>query len=439
MAKRELGLPDAPVILSARGLAPVYNPDVVLSAFELLRERVPDAVLVLKHLGPGEPALAGRSVPPGVRVVGNVPYEQLPAYFRAADVCLSIPRSDSSPRSVWEAMACGCPCVLSDLPWTRELIEDDRHALLVSPEPEATAASLERVLTDQGLADRLRVEGRALVERHHDRNVEMNRLSDLYATVAAGRQPLRRVLMLAYAFPPLGGAGVQRTLKFVKYLPEHGWEPTVVSVRWSPYQMRDPTLAGEMPRRREGAASARAAAHPVPGDGPVEAAALDRARAFVTWPDNFQGWLPGALAVALREIRRSRPDVLYTTSAPYVSHLAGLALHRMTGIPWVADFRDEWAANPHLQAAPRALRTLSRRAERAVAASAHVVVVGRLLRHRRQPPGPQDDDHQRRRPRRPRGPARSRSAARPLPPDPRRDALRRAGLRTGPRGAAAAR
>jgi glycosyltransferase involved in cell wall biosynthesis len=187
-AKRDLGLPDAPVILSARGLAPVYNPDVVLSAFELLRERVPDAVLVLKHLSPGEPALAGRRVPPGVRIVGNVPYEQLPAYFRAADVCLSIPQSDSSPRSVWEAMACACPCVLSDLPWTRELIEDDRHALLVSTEPEATAASLERVLTDQSLADRLRIEGRALVERHHDRNIEMDRLSELYATVAAGRQ-----------------------------------------------------------------------------------------------------------------------------------------------------------------------------------------------------------------------------------------------------------
>jgi glycosyltransferase involved in cell wall biosynthesis len=102
----------------------------------------------------------------------------------------------------------------------------------------------------------------------------------------------------------------------------------------------------------------------------------ERARAYVTWPDNFQGWLPGALALALREIRRARPDVIYTTSAPYVSHLAGLALHRRTGIPWVADFRDEWAANPHLQAGPASLRRLSRRAESAVAASAHVVVVG---------------------------------------------------------------
>jgi glycosyltransferase involved in cell wall biosynthesis len=180
--------------------------------------------------------------------------------------------------------------------------------------------------------------------------------------------------MLAYAFPPLGGAGVQRTLKFVTYLPEHGWDPTVVTVRWSPYQMRDPTLVGELP---PGVRVLRAPELPLT---PYLAMILsklraDRARAFVTWPDNFQGWLPGAMAVALREIRRSRPDVLYTTSAPYVSHLAGLALHRMTGIPWVADFRDEWAANPHLQEGPRALRTLSRRAERAVATSAHVVVV----------------------------------------------------------------
>ena len=179
--------------------------------------------------------------------------------------------------------------------------------------------------------------------------------------------------MLAYAFPPLGGAGVQRTLKFVKYLPEHGWEPTVVSVRWSPYQMRDPTLSADLP---PGLRLRRAPELPLT---PYLAMilsrlGLERARAFVTWPDNFQGWLPGAVALGLREIRRARPDVLYTTSAPYVSHLAGLALHRLTGIPWVADFRDEWAANPHLRESP--LRRLSLRAERAVAAAAHVVVVG---------------------------------------------------------------
>jgi glycosyltransferase involved in cell wall biosynthesis len=181
--------------------------------------------------------------------------------------------------------------------------------------------------------------------------------------------------MLAYAFPPLGGAGVQRSLKFAKYLPEHGWEPTVVSVRWSAYQMRDPSLARELPPQLR---VLRAPELPVT---PYLAMALsklgwERARTYVTWPDPFQGWLPAAIAVTLREVRRDRPEVLYTTSAPYVSHLAGLIVHRLTGIPWVADFRDEWAANPHLDDAPRSLRRLTRRAERAIAANAHVVVVG---------------------------------------------------------------
>ena len=101
---------------------------------------------------------------------------------------MSIPRSDSSPRSVWEAMGCGCPCVLSDLPWTSELIEPGRHALVVEPQPGPTAEALERVLTDPALAARLRAEGRALVEEHHDRRVEMDRLNDVYASVAEGRR-----------------------------------------------------------------------------------------------------------------------------------------------------------------------------------------------------------------------------------------------------------
>ena len=59
--------------------------------------------------------------------------------------------------------------------------------------------------------------------------------------------PRRRVLMLAYFFPPLGGGGVQRTLKHVKYLPDEGFDAIVLTTRlgWSP--MRDPTLGGEVP------------------------------------------------------------------------------------------------------------------------------------------------------------------------------------------------
>jgi glycosyltransferase involved in cell wall biosynthesis len=141
---------------------------------------------VVKHIGTGDPEL-GRALPPGTRVIGHVPYEQLPEWYRAADVCVSIPSSDSSPRSVWEAMACGCACVLSDLPWVHELIEDGRHALVVAPEPDAVAAAIRRLLQDPDLARRIGEEARALVERHRDQDAEMARLDELYRRTAGRR------------------------------------------------------------------------------------------------------------------------------------------------------------------------------------------------------------------------------------------------------------
>jgi glycosyltransferase involved in cell wall biosynthesis len=107
-------------------------------------------------------------------------------YYRCADVCVSITSSDSSPRSVWEAMGAGCACVLSDLPWVTELIEPGRDAITVPVEANAVAEAIVRVLTEPGLQDRLAANGRALVERHLDREREMDRLAALYAELAAG-------------------------------------------------------------------------------------------------------------------------------------------------------------------------------------------------------------------------------------------------------------
>jgi glycosyltransferase involved in cell wall biosynthesis len=182
--RRGLGLADGPVVLSPRALNPLYNPAVIVDAFEAATRDLPDAQLLLKHIGTGPPDL-GRPLPEGVRVVGHVPYEQLPEYYRAADICVSIPNSDSSPRSVWEAMACGCACVISDLPWAHELIEDGTHALIVPPEPDAVAHALRRLLTEPGLAERIGAQARLLVERHRDQLTEMDRLAALYEGLAA--------------------------------------------------------------------------------------------------------------------------------------------------------------------------------------------------------------------------------------------------------------
>jgi glycosyltransferase involved in cell wall biosynthesis len=184
----------------------------------------------------------------------------------------------------------------------------------------------------------------------------------------------RRVLVLAYFFPPLGGGGVQRTLKFVRYLEPLGWDATVITAKSSHYPARDPSLVADVP------ASTHVIRTPALPAARWIGLVLHRLRllrfhAWVTWPDGGIGWAPFALLAALRTVRRERIDVVFSSSAPYGSHLVAMLLSRRTGIPWVADFRDEWAANVHLREQPHALVRLPAKAERAVTSVARRIVV----------------------------------------------------------------
>jgi glycosyltransferase involved in cell wall biosynthesis len=180
--------------------------------------------------------------------------------------------------------------------------------------------------------------------------------------------------MLAYYFPPLGGAGVQRALKFAKYLPESGWEATVITTRSRVYRAQDPSLADELPRglRVIRAREPRGAMAPAIA---LQRLGLTRASQIAAFPDHAAGWIPDALRLSLRLIREEQPVVLFSTSAPFSSHLVALAAHRRTGVPWVADFRDEWAANPGLRNDPAIVRTMARRLERAITGTAECVTV----------------------------------------------------------------
>ena len=182
--KREFGLGPGPVILSPRGLKDIYNPDVIVGAFARVRKAVPDAQLVLKHAGVDELLEPGWAKSPGVTVIGHVEADRMANLFRAAEVTVSIPRSDSSPRSVWEAMAAGSATVLSDLPWAHELIENGRHALLVRPDADAVAAAIERLLAEADLRTSIAKEARALVERSRDRSGELARVEACYRDLA---------------------------------------------------------------------------------------------------------------------------------------------------------------------------------------------------------------------------------------------------------------
>ena len=168
----------------------------------------------------------------------------------------------------------------------------------------------------------------------------------------------RRVLVLAYLFPPLGGAGVQRTLKFVRYLEPLGWDATVISTRSRRYPARDGSLLKEVPA---GTRVVRTSELPLLRWASMVPyrLRLQRLYSLLTWPDGGSGWAPFAFSAALRAARKEEPDAIFSSSAPYSSHLVALAVARLTGTPWVADFRDEWAANPHRTEQPRVLRRLA--------------------------------------------------------------------------------
>jgi glycosyltransferase involved in cell wall biosynthesis len=173
----------------------------------------------------------------------------------------------------------------------------------------------------------------------------------------------------------------------VKYLPEEGFDPIVVTSRPRGYPIRDGTLAREVPA---GTVVLRAPTVPLhlvrwKLQGLLRRMRLSpQAAQFIGWPDEMAGWLPGLLVRSLSAVRAHRPHVLYTTSSPTTAHLGGLIVHRCTGLPWVADFRDPWTLNDHAgrQAPPYASasaaleREVTRRVSAAVIVDESVELLG---------------------------------------------------------------
>jgi glycosyltransferase involved in cell wall biosynthesis len=190
VARRALELEaDGPLIVSVRGLEPLYNPELVLEAFALVRGHQPGARLLLKSPDERVPPRVSSVIErlglgQAVVVLGNIPVERMPDVYRSADVVVSIPSSDSSPRSVWEALACGTPVVVSDLPWARDELEHGWNALLTRLESTEVAAALECALGEPSLG----AAGRALAEAELDPAACTARIDALYRAVAASNR-----------------------------------------------------------------------------------------------------------------------------------------------------------------------------------------------------------------------------------------------------------
>lgn len=178
----------------------------------------------------------------------------------------------------------------------------------------------------------------------------------------------RKILMLAYYFPPCGASGTFRSLGFARNLVRMGWDVSVLSASEYLRESRDSSLLAKVPAEVElrnarvydplslwknmktifmskcsGDERREASSIAQPSNFRARASLKDQITRFLKTPDNSIGWLFPALKAALG---MSKPDLVYSSAPPFTSHLVGFFLKKYWRVPLVTDFRDPWIDNP---------------------------------------------------------------------------------------------
>jgi glycosyltransferase involved in cell wall biosynthesis len=179
---------------------------------------------------------------------------------------------------------------------------------------------------------------------------------------------MKKVLLVAYHFPPLGGGGVFRTLKFTKYLPEFGYQPHVLTVKNTMHRTKDATLVRDIPPEskvyRTFSFEHRILRAP---------RLLDINLKWFYMPDENIGWLPTAVLAGAKIIKKENISVIYATSPIATSLLIGCFLKKKTKKPLVIDFRDPWTDNIFIKYPTEVHKFIERKMEEAVIAQADYV------------------------------------------------------------------
>jgi hypothetical protein len=163
----------------------------------------------------------------------------------------------------------------------------------------------------------------------------------------------QRVLVFAYYFPPMGLSGVQRVSKFMKYLPDVGWQPHVITTGPTAYYAHDESLLTDLEDRD-------IVIYRTEGKDPnsllKDQGTIKMPREFVRKilrrlsdtffiPDNKKAWAQQALAVARDLVQQHEYEAIFVSGPPFSSMMAAATLSKETGIPLIVDYRDLWVGN----------------------------------------------------------------------------------------------
>ena len=180
---------------------------------------------------------------------------------------------------------------------------------------------------------------------------------------------MKNVLIITYYWPPSGGGGVQRVLKFCKYLPDYGWNPLVLTAKDGEFPAFDNSLlkdVNDIVSIKAKSFSLHSIFKKISGKKNVPSHQIssgnddDLITRLARWirfnliiPDGRISWYRGAVKAAKKIINDNNIDVIFTSGPPHSVHLIGKSLAKKTGIKWVTDFRDPWVDSFYYVENPR--------------------------------------------------------------------------------------
>ncbi len=225
---------------------------------------------------------------------------------------------------------------------------------------------------------------------------------------------MKRVLIITYYWPPSGGSGVQRWVKFAKYLPKEGWQPVIYTPENPELTTIDKTLAAEIPLEAEivkthifepygiyrklmgkGSSTDLKALTSAGSDGnevnPVNGGKKSwkqklslyiRGNFFI--PDPRIMWVRPSVKFLKSYLKKHPVDAIVSTGPPQSMHLIGLELSKATGLPWLADFRDPWTKIfyfKHLELTPRSEAKHQALEKKVVDGATRVIAVSPMVKN----------------------------------------------------------
>ncbi|MFH1597609.1 MAG: glycosyltransferase [Patescibacteria group bacterium] len=291
-----------------------------------------------------------------IQLPGQLTREQIAAELQNSKLLIQPSQHETFSVVVIEALASGRPVVANDLPVMQEKINKQTGLLVKKDDAKQMAEAINQILNnyDQYSADKISEYTSSL----YSQEVVADKLQEMYQSLQQQNQ--EKALIITYSFPPVGGGGVQRTTKFVKYLKEFGWDCVVLTTKGLIKTHQDTKLLEEVPLSTEVVRNRFLS----PEIWLTRLAVAKKNFPFLNTlykiveklvfgltallfiPDNAAAWLLPGYRTAKKIIKKDNIKVIYSTSGAHTAHLIALRLKNKFNLPWVADFRDEWTLNP---------------------------------------------------------------------------------------------